>query len=67
MIFVDRSLVPEPPSLSAAMHDAVGERAKVRAIYPKPPVKPAKTFNFKAYKAVDVKKGIETLFRNKCA
>lgn len=67
MIHVHRAAVVAPPSLAVAMADAKGERALVRADYPKPPAKPAKAYKFAAYKADDVKIAIETLFGNKCA
>jgi hypothetical protein len=67
MIFVDREGVPVPASLTKAMTDEKGELAKVRASYPALLAKPAKSYNFKAYKADDVQTAIETLFNDKCA
>lgn len=69
MIFVDRKPGTVPPSLAYALADEKGELAKVRAAYPKPPaaLKPAKSYDFKAYKADDVKRAIESLFHDKCA
>jgi uncharacterized protein (TIGR02646 family) len=63
VIHVDRSRVPEPPSLCAA---GVDERARAKAFYADPGNR-NRSFEFKAYKARDVVNALEQLFHQKCA
>ncbi|MBW8879885.1 MAG: hypothetical protein JF615_00270 [Asticcacaulis sp.] len=67
MIAINRKTYPTPASLLAAMKDPSGELAEASKHYPPLPDKPAKAYEFKAYKSGDVKLAIETLFNNKCA
>lgn len=66
MRYVDRLTVAAPASLSIADGPGAGELVEARAYYGAMPI-PAKAFDFKAYKADDVKSALRQLFHGKCA
>jgi uncharacterized protein (TIGR02646 family) len=67
VIFVDRSLVPEPVVLAINTDRKMAEMKAAAAFYRKKPKKGSKSFSFKVYKDPSVKRALESLFHGKCA